>query len=466
MRFNADNVVAAEWISPDALYVRRSNGEAWLSADGRALASPTQESDGRPNQPDAPAPDHQYTIAIDHDQVRLYATDRPDALGAATLTLQFGTADIRWSPDSRRAVLVADEGLYWWDVAEAVPVRLEADLAFQLAWSPTGERLAYLAPDGTVKIVAAPDAIVASPAIELGFYNDSPRWISPDLIEVYTTGAWASETYYIQARTGRLLPSWFNAFSLSQSPTFSPDRTWTVLDHSLRLWRSEVYASEQYFAHRYELVNTVTGASQTLLDTTESQYLDWVGWSADGSRLWLISRPTSSARLPDARMPFGLLRLDPETGTVETVIEQAVYARLTPDGTRAWVVFPARHAGVETLGLDGALVDLAMGELTGRSLVANTLGYPISSDSGLYPSAWSADGQWLAFADNQGRVGLVNGLTGAMTPVAADLPLPGDVTVVRDFRWSSDRVHVLFRNGRDAWIVDVSAITGSSSVTP
>ncbi len=465
LRIGAGNVLAAGWDGADRVHVRRPNGDLWLSVDGHAVATPTAAADEPVVRGDAPAPDGQHAIAIDGNDVRLYATGQAEASGAAALTLTFGSDDVRWSPDSRRMVLVAEEGLYWWDVAEVAPVQLESSLTFQLSWSPTGDRLAYLAPEGTLKIVTAPDAVVTSPELDLGFYNDSPSWIGPDLIALYTTGAWASETYYIQARTGRLLRSWFNAFALSQSPAFSPDQTWYVLDDSLRLWRGEYYASEQYYAHRYQIVQTVTGEERTLLGTTEDQYLDWVGWSADGSRFWLISRPTSADGLPDASMPFGMLSLDPRTGAVTVVFEQAVFARLTPDETRAWVVFPVRHGGSETLGLDGAVVNLTTGELSERSPVADVLDYPYPADRGLYPSAWSTDGRWLVFADEQGRVGLVNGQTGALTPIATDLALPPDPVVMARFSWASDR-HLLYHADRDAWIVDLSALTASLESPP
>lgn len=467
-QIGAGNVRTAGWEGEDRVAVTLGDVRFWVSIDGAALPSPSPspEPDLLPGQPDAPAPDRQHTFEVSDGQVSLYATGQTEPLGSAALTLEFGPDDVRWSPDSRRAVLVADEGLYWWGISELTPVRLEPDLTFQLAWSPIGDRLLYVTNAYTLKILSSPDHVVESPALDLGGLTDYPRWQSPSIVAVATSGAWSRTTYYIDAETGRRLFYWENDFFMSRSPTISPEGSWTVIDHSIRPWSEDFGGWAPYIDHRYEIGNLRTGTTMELLSETGAQYLDWVGWSVDSSRFWMISRPTLADSLPDPRFPFGLLALDPATGSIEQLVDQAVFARLTPDHARAWVVFPARRAGSDALGLDGGIFDLSTHELVGRAPVADALDYPIPNDHGTFPGAWTADGVWLIYADRQAGVSLVNGQTGAITTIGADLPLPEESFLPVRFDWAADQRHLLVRFDTELWLVDVSTLTTVSEAVP
>ena len=462
----AGNVQTASWAGEDRVAVTLGDVHYSVSAEGEALPAPTPAPDLLPSEPDSPAPDRQHTFAVSDGQVSLYDAGQTEPLGSAVLTLEFGPDDVRWSPDSRRALLVADEGLYWWDVSEPTPVQLEPQLTFPLVWSPSGDRLLYLTSADTLKILSSPRQGVESPKLNIGGLSDFLWWQSPSIVAVGTTGAWSRTTYYLDADTGRYLFYWENDFFMSRSPAFSPDGSWAVVDHSIRPWSEDLAGWAPYIDQRYEIVDLETGTTTEWLGETGAQFLDWVGWSSDSSRFWLISRPASLESLPDPRFPFGLLALDPATGSVEPLLDQAVFARLTPDRARAWVVFPARHASVDTLGLDGGLFDLSTLELVGRAPVSDVVDYPIPDDHGSFPGAWTADGAWLVYADRQGGVSLVNAQTGAITAVGADLPLPDESFLPIRFDWAADQRHLLIQLDAELWIVDVSAITGRSSVTP
>lgn len=337
-------------------------------------------------------------------------------------------------------------------------------MTYEFAWSPDNTRLAYLTFDGTLFIRSADGSVVTVPGLWLGLNNGAPEWHGPNLISVFSTGAWAGITYFINATTGELYPSWFNDFGISLSPSYSPDWTWRITDNVERRWRGEPYASADYLAHRYEVVNQETGQVYELLPGTISPSLDWVGWSEDGSRFYLVNRALGEHDTADADLPFGLLALDPATGTSDMLFEQAIFARLTPDRRKAWVLFPARHNS--RLGVDGAVFDLETGAVTAHTPVLDDMIYRAPSDRGYLPAAWSADGAWLVWANEQGMIVLLDAQAGALTPLTHDNRILHHPLETLGYQWSPNNRHLLVQAEQQVWIVDVSAITGRSEVAP
>ena len=122
----------------------------------------------------------------------------------------------------------------------------------------------------------------------------------------------------------------------------SPDPTWQARDSSFRRWEGDPCASQDYIDREYSLLNFQTG--QKLLPGLRSnRYVDWVGWAGNSETFNLVSRPAHPSSVPDPNLPFGLITLAPATGNMQLRFEQAVFAALNPDQTRARVVFPARH---------------------------------------------------------------------------------------------------------------------------
>ena len=74
-----------------------------------------------------------------------------------------------------------------------------------------------------------------------------------------------------------------------------------------------------------------------------NRFVDWAGWAGNSETFNLVSRPAHPSWVPDPNRPFGLITLAPATGNMQVRFEQAVFAALNPDQTRARVVFPARH---------------------------------------------------------------------------------------------------------------------------
>lgn len=413
------------------------------------------------------SPDRQFFLECSSIETRLYRSVDLTLLAQAPINLltEYGCSpSVTWSPDATRVALQVAQDLYLWSTTGApsqhVPLNSEYYL---LAWAPRAERLLVLEEVVTAgQYCWAP--LVVAVAGELQRWPDicfsgdplpnGVNWLNENIVEVQMGGSLCCVVFhYLDADTGQQFPTWTHGYDASQFATFSPDRRWRVADTTQRVWQGEPYASPDYFAHVYSVLDFHTGQSYTLLRSVE-QYVQWVGWATDSRTFYFVVRPASATVISDPAWPYGLYALDPATGAVTLLFEQAMFATLSPDARTAWVVYPAKRQN-DTLGLDAGIFDLASKTFAGRYPVLDQVVYLNSRGGTLVPHAWSSDSHWLVWGDAQGNL-LLQSATGEVLPLASKLPgraWPDQVT----YTWSPDNQRLLVQYAEYAWLVAVPA---------
>jgi hypothetical protein len=232
----------------------------------------------------------------------------------------------------------------------------------------------------------------------------------------------------------------------SQLPFLSPDGRWMVSE-TLRCDASLV---------SYIFTNVEQGTQQIFAKSSVDQ-IDFVGWKADSSAFYLISRPLKLRAQAAQRTPFGLLELNPLTGQFRRLSDQVWFAafprdqnrQFTPfdstnpnlkqawldsfprDVTRAFFAFPVKSTD-GSMHLEGGLWQMGSGKMGSSQVLSHTIPENLSiidpqndagwmlEDSGEeigysaqvvhppLPGVWSNDGQRLATINENHELVILN----------------------------------------------------------
>lgn len=394
------------------------------------------------------SPNGAYAMECTPGNLRLIRTSDNQTVGQLPIEV-FHCWGIDWSYDSAKVAFAGDDGaVYIWPMSESTPSRRDYGLFMWGArWSPDAQRLALVtsakslsADNASVYIVEAGATALPSQEFEVTggnqWYPEFVNWVTNDVILNIRAGLEWRQYEYFDAQTGKELTSGYVSTYWGQVQSGSPDERWLVLD------QSNSQASYQLF----DLYSrTVTALSEVL-----STQLDFVGWSDESSAFYAISRPADESATASYKVPFGLLALDPITAQFAQLFDHAVFARLNPDKTLVWIVFPARQEN-GTLGLAGGIFNLSAKTLTGREFVSDHLLYASPADGDLVPVAWSNDGTRVVFGDASGTLMLM-ALDGSTRVLATGLPAEAWPTQVH-YAWSPDDARLLVQHGNRAWVV-------------
>jgi hypothetical protein len=323
------------------------------------------------------SPDGNYVITCDYGAPTLFHA--PTVTVIATTDRNFGCGDERssWSPDSSYVFLVEGitEDIYRWRVDGSPPEFLEInrvveskklhypDWSVKMRWSPDGK---YLAIHKFDLYVVTPDdeESFKSPLliVECAGCFEEFRWITPRLLLVKYYGAVSLVHIPSGNAVGGISIS--GGICPQQIPLTSPDGRWLVSD---ALW-----CGGGDRGPNKSVISNLENGSRRIFSESLADRIDFVGWSQDSSKFYLVSRPTTIDALPDPRTPFGLLAMNPETLQVQNLFEQAWFVSFNKDFRWVYVVFPVKN-DEGSLRFDGGLWEVGASQLIGRQIMANSL---------------------------------------------------------------------------------------------
>jgi hypothetical protein len=367
-----------------------------------------------------------------------------------------------WSKDeSVVAIVDSNQVVHIWQLDEqvtrAIPGSVLADYDYlpverRLVWSSDSRLLAILRQvndqTDTAAVVVSDTygRVVARFQIEAGMDGPYLEWFADNIIANYSR----YESYYYEASTGRFLFNLYDAHPiglLGQSPTLSPNQRWVVTDQS--------YINEgdvDYQIHKtYRLYDLQTKTEYMLVG---DHFLAFMGWSQDGTRLYLVNRPAGDITVGAPQMPFGFLAFDPLKRRSELFFENAIQVVWNPDRSWAFVIYPddmSRMAGV--------LWQLASGLRMGAHTVADEVEYAdpawelfLNGYIGPLSTDWATDGRRIVFSTSNGEL-ILSDIDGNVQDLAANLP--DDFWKEALYRWSPDDQHLLVVYEDYTWIVSV-----------
>jgi len=323
------------------------------------------------------SPDGNYVITCDYSFPTLFHS--PTKTVISTTDRNFGCDSERssWSLDSSYVFLVEGitEDIYRWRMDGSQPEFLEInkivepkklhypDWSVKMRWSPDGKYLA----------IQKFDLYVVTPEDEESFKNpllikecagcfDDFRWIAPQLLLI----VYFKSVSIVQVPSGNWLAGIWTSGGIcsEQIPLMSPNGRWMVSDAP--------WCGGGERGPDQSIIANLEDGSMRVFSESFADRIEFVSWSQDGSKLYLVSRPTEIDALPDPRTPFGLLVMDPETLQVQNLFEQAWFVSFNKDFHWAYVVFPAKNDD-GSLRLDGALWEAGSSQLIGRQIMADSL---------------------------------------------------------------------------------------------
>jgi hypothetical protein len=186
------------------------------------------------------------------------------------------------------------------------------------------------------------------------------------------------------------------------------------------------------------------------------QQVQFVGWSKDSRTFYLVNRPANSAALTKKNMPFGFLALDAVSMKYTTLIDRAMFAKLSPDQRLAWVVVPSQRPDSST-GLAGFIYNLDQKTLSEPFFLSNRVIYNDPANGDLLPIEWTNDGSKLVYLDEDHNLNLMftNGKKVLLGKgVKSDNPTDPITGHVYNFNWSPDNRWLSVRAGSLLWILD------------
>lgn len=324
------------------------------------------------------SPDGKYVVTCDYGFPTLFYA--PAKTVIATTDTDFGCTDqtSSWSPDSSYVFLVKgySQDLYRWRVDGTQPEFLEINTVLEpkkehypdcsvkkMNWSPNGQYLAIHKCDLYVVTPAEEETFKYPLLVEecAGCFEDF-RWITPRVLLVN----YFKVLSLVHIPSGNRLAAIFTSGGLcaEQLPLFSPDGRWIASDLP--------FCGGGGLGPNQSVLASMEDGSRRVFSESFADRIDLVGWSPDSSQLYLISRPTEVAALPDPRTPFGLLALDPATLQAQNLFEQAWFVSFDQDFRWAYVVFPVKNED-GTSRLDGALWEIGTSQLLGSQTMAENL---------------------------------------------------------------------------------------------
>ena len=324
------------------------------------------------------SPDGNYVITCDYSVPTLFQASTRIVISTTDKFFGCDSRDSSWSLDS--SYVFFEEGttgdMYRWRVDGSQPEFLAINTVLEpkklqypdcsvkkLSWSPDGQYLAIHKCDLYV-VTPSDEETFRNPLLVVecsGCFEDF-RWATPRLLLVEYFKALS----FVHIPSGHILGgiSTSGGQCAEQIPLMSPDGRWMVFDFP---W----CGGGERGPDQSIMANLEDGSTRTFSESFADR-IDFVGWSQDASRFYLVSRPTEFDALPDPRTPFGLLAMDPETLQTENLFEQAWFVSFNKDFSWAYVVFPAKNDD-GSLHLDGALWEAGKSQLIGRQIMADSL---------------------------------------------------------------------------------------------
>jgi hypothetical protein len=320
------------------------------------------------------SPDGNYIITCGFYFPTLFYASTKSILSSSAVSFVCDNDHMTWSSDGSFALLNGPgDLLYRWRTdgsqpeaihmkVEPAPPGVECDTKF--AWNPGKEYLAISKSCGLYVIKPDDESSFGKPLlVELcgGCFYDF-RWATPRVLIVEYFKADA----FVHVPSGNNLGSITTSggICVEQMPLISPNERWMVFDFP--------WCGGGDIGPNQSAIANLEDGSEKIFSEAFVDRIDFVGWSRDGSELYVVSRPTELNALPDPRTPFGLLALDPETFQIQNLFEQAWFVSFDRDFHWVYVVFPAKGADGNSR-LDGGLWQLGTSQLIGRQIMANAL---------------------------------------------------------------------------------------------
>lgn len=410
------------------------------------------------------SPNGFYAIGCQFPELMLLDRKTGTAISRLSLGYSVCQRNIRWSPDSLYAILVDQEGtVYQWPVDGNPPLELNTNIDLPpsrftdhtniiTAWSPDENYLAIFKECNIYITQPFGGALLQNPLkVEEGCIVGI-QWATNHVLMV---DIWSEYRFY-QIPTGSYIGSWSKIEGcIEQIPSISPDGRWMVFHQCDTSPHFNQAPNDQY------TIADLEQGSVHVFSGLAGDYIDFIDWKNDGAVFYFISRSSSPDSVPDPRTPFGLLALDPVTGEVTNLFEQAWFAAFNQDLSWTFVVFPAANAD-GTLRLDGGLWQVGTNEIRSRQVMDRSEGIRLNGNreftfyghfallppndtllsptgqylggggsfSRLVPAAWSHDNQRVALInadhqliliDLQGNVQVIAQIEGAEGGIHGDV---------------------------------------------
>lgn len=460
----------ASCVNQESLPVSTLTPEPEVTASPLAFPSPTQGlQSAQTEHTITTSPNGSYAIACQFPELVLFDVKSRTTLSRLDLGYSSCQRNIRWSPDHLFAILVDQVGIiYQWPTDGSQPFELDTHIDFtdpqrdfratMTAWSPDEKYLAIL--KGCNVYITQP---FGGTLLQNPLKIEEPcvagiQWAANNVLMVELV----REYRFYQTPTGANIGHWSKLeWCTEQIPSISPDQRWMIFQQCDTAPNFNQPPNDQY-----TIANLEQGSVQ-VFSGMAGNYIDFVGWKDDGAEFYFISRSASPDSSPDPRTPFGLLALDPNTGEIINLFEQAWFAAFNKDLSWAFIVFPAANAD-GTLRLDGGLWQVGTSELkneqvmdrsqgirnngnrdaifytnleslsaTGAALLSATGEYLGLSSTfhRLVPAAWSHDNSRVALINADRQVVVIDLAGNAQIIGKLDDPTPGIYGFVA---WSYD----------------------------
>lgn len=329
------------------------------------------------------SPDGSYFIACQFPDLVLFNVQSGVTISHFNLGYSVCQRNIRWSPDSLYAILVDQEGtVYQWPMNGNQPVELNTNIDLQpsrftghtniiTAWSQDEKYLAIFKECNTYITQPFGGALLQHPLKVGEGCVVGIQWATNNVLMV---DIWSEYRFY-QIPTGTYIGHWSKIEGcIEQVPSISPDQRWMIF-HQCDPAKP---FNQRDRMDQYILANLEQG-SVDVFSGTAGDYIDFIGWKDDGAAFYFISRSAFPDLSPDSRTPFGLLALNPNTGEVTNLFEQAWFAAFNKDLSWAFVVFPAANAD-GALRLDGGLWQVGTSEIKSRQVMDGSEGIRLNGN--------------------------------------------------------------------------------------
>lgn len=178
-----------------------------------------------------------------------------------------------WSPDSRRIAMTVDYHLVIWDIGGHFSYISQNDFsADSAAWSPDGNKIAILTPEGSIKLLdgtsfnllatfALPEAISKRMVYEAR--GNIIEW-NPDGTRLAFFGndfaLQSSVMAVLDASTGENIIIEDYIDNNIQEIAWSPNDTWLAIagsDSTVRVWNSDTYGDQEILKEHTDIVTSV-----------------------------------------------------------------------------------------------------------------------------------------------------------------------------------------------------------------
>jgi hypothetical protein len=461
-------IISGEWFSNTRLQIEtgwaQSSGLYWIDfGSGKPVVSTLQPV---PTTQQAYSASFLYSVQCGIP-LQMINVANQTVISQANLILNpnamsYCTAYVSWAGDEIAAFAARTDGewsTYLWQPDGSEPFRVGPALngAEPPAWSPDGERFAYLNYTAgelhTLQIIIADRYARHLQTIptNLRLPPTEIRWVGQQALALRDSNKlWQ----YYEAETGEVLFTWQEAPSMGsnldhQYPRISPDGRWITIERG-------GFNTDWVLRKTYSLYE-IQNRQAIMLYHHPWHLLEYSGWSPDGERLYLLHLPAGPDAVADPGLPYGLLAFHPLDGQFELLIENAQAVTWDAAFQNALVyVFTPDNAG--QAALTAGIWDPTRGQVTGASLITNPpiqydfLFHPISLNR-FVPAAWSPDGQQAVFFNWQGDLVLM-GLDGQTQLLASQVGL-GRADFTRLLAWSPDGSRLFVSDRGTAWVVTI-----------